>query len=137
MTRLHTTATTLLLAVGLAACGCGGGHAAAVPAGPATPLANGSAAPPPAAVAPTTCDGITAKLDQLFRADAQVAEPKRVDERTRDNVHMVMTECAKHPATVVACVNNAATLKDIESQCLAPIDDEGTEGVAGGAGSGK
>jgi hypothetical protein len=110
-------------ALWLAACGCGR-KPATTPA--PTPMA-GSAAPPVAA-APTTCDGISAKLDQLYRADAIAAEPKRVDERTADNVHMVEVECAKDPGKVVACVNAAATIADLEHHCLAPIDDEGTEG---------
>ena len=114
MTRLFSIAAAVVIAIGLAACGCSPAPAVAPTTG--MPLANGSAAPPTVPTAPTTCAGIEPKVDQLYRAEAQAAEPKRVDERTHDNVHMVMVECDKNPSAVVACVNGAATLADIQRQ---------------------
>lgn len=76
----------------------------------------------------TPCDAIRAKVEQLYRAEAQAKEPKRVDEAVADNTAMVMADCAKAPTPVVACVNRAASVAEIETTCLAPLDDEGTEG---------
>ena len=55
-------------------------------------------------------------------------EPARLDEAVADNTAMVMNDCALAPDKVVACIGTAATVKDLEARCLAPIDDEGTEG---------
>ncbi len=74
------------------------------------------------------CESIRAKVEGLYRAEAQAKEPKRVEAAVADNTQMVMADCAKAPAKVVACVTGAATVKDIETTCLAPLDDEGTEG---------
>lgn len=75
------------------------------------------------------CDGIRAKVEGLYRAEAQAKEPKRVDEAVADNTAMVMGDCARNPAAITACVQAAATLKDVEA-CLPQPDDEGTEGDA-------
>ncbi len=75
-----------------------------------------------------TCDGMKAKVAELYRAEAQAKEPKRVDDAVADNTAMVMTDCAKDPARVAACLDKAQTVADIEKQCLAPLDEEGTEG---------
>ncbi len=74
------------------------------------------------------CTSARPKVEQLYRADAQAKEPKRVDEAVADNTQMVMKECAKDPAKVSACIAKATTTDDIEKQCLVPLDDEGTEG---------
>ncbi|CAN5826179.1 hypothetical protein BH11MYX2_BH11MYX2_24420 [soil metagenome] len=92
---------------------------------PATTAGSGSAteaAPPNPADA---CGAIKGKLEQLYRADAQANEPKRIDEATADNVQMVMTDCAASPAKVTACVQGAPTVKDIETKCLARVDEAG------------
>jgi hypothetical protein len=78
--------------------------------------------------APAACDSIRAKVEQLYRAEAQAKEPKRVDEAVADNTTMVMNDCAKAPAKVTACVNAASTVAEIEKKCLIPLDEEGTEG---------
>ena len=74
------------------------------------------------------CGGAKAKVEQLYRAEAQVKEPKRVEEAVADNTAMVMAECAKSPDKVSACIGGAATLKDLETTCLPQLDDEGSEG---------
>jgi hypothetical protein len=82
----------------------------------------------PVVVGSPTCDGIRAKVEQLYRAEAQTKEPKRVDDAVADNTAMVMNDCAKDPAKVAACVAAVSTVGQLERQCLAPLDDEGTEG---------
>ena len=74
------------------------------------------------------CDGAKAKIEAMYRAEAQAKEPKRVDEAVADNTAMVMAECAKAPAKISACIAGAATLKDLETTCLPQLDDEGSEG---------
>jgi len=95
------------------ACGCSGKPAAAAPASPAT--GNG-------------CAAARGKVEQLYRTEARVREPGRVDEAVADNTAMVMTDCAKAPARVTACIAAAGTAAELEARCLAPIDDEGSEG---------
>jgi len=89
---------------------------------------NGTGELPPA----TGCDGAKKKIEQLYRAEsvAKQDKPERVEEAVADNTHMVMTECAKSPDKVVACINKVSTSADLEAQCLAKLDDEGTEGEA-------
>ena len=97
----------------------------ACPQKPATPTGGGSGSG--SAVA-STCDAVKPKIEQLYRAEGQQREPKRVDEYVADNTHMVMTDCAKQPDKAVACINAAQTVADVESKCLIPLDEEGTEG---------
>ena len=92
----------------------------------ATPASgSGSAAPGGPA---TTCAQVQPKIEQLYRAEAEVKEPKRVAEAVADNTAMVMADCAKDPAKRVPCLVGAQTVADIEKQCLVPLDPEGTEG---------
>jgi hypothetical protein len=84
-------------------------------------------------VAPTsarTCDEVRPRVEQLYRAEAQVKEPTRVDEAVADNTAMAMTDCAKDPATAVPCLASVPTVAELEKRCLVPLDDEGTEGDA-------
>jgi hypothetical protein len=90
------------------------------------PVGQGSA-PPPVASA-TTCDGVKPRVEQLYRAEAQQKEPKRVEEAVADNTQMVMNDCVKDPARFVPCLAKAATVAEVEKSCLIPLDDEGTEG---------
>jgi len=80
----------------------------------------------------TGCDGAKKKVGDLYRAEAiaNKEKPERVEESVADNTQMVMNECVKSPDKVVDCINRAATAKDLEKQCLAPLDEEGTEGEA-------
>src|SRR5689334_9714426 len=94
--------------------------------GPATPAARPSNAPgePPG----SSCVAMRGKVEQLYRSEARIREPARVDEAVADNTSMVMTDCAQAPDKVAACLGTATTVADLEARCLAPIDDEGTEG---------
>lgn len=112
-----------LVVLTIVACACpskttktGGGSGGGTGSGSALPPVTGG------------CDGAKAKVEALYRTEAQVKEPKRVDEAVADNTAMVMAECAKSPAKVSACIAAAATLKDLETTCLPQLDDEGSEG---------
>ena len=74
------------------------------------------------------CEAQRARVEGLYRAEAQSREPKRVDEYVADNTAMVLGECGKAPA-IASCVGGAATVQDVE-RCLPPLDEEGTEGDA-------
>ncbi len=74
-----------------------------------------------------TCADVKAKVEQLYRAEGQAKEPKRVEAFVSDNTTMVMTDCAKDPATFVPCIAKAQSIGELEKQCLVPLDDEGTE----------
>jgi hypothetical protein len=107
---------------------CSGGKA---------PPVTGSGSNPPATA--SACDDVRAKVEQLYRADAEVKEPKRVDGAVADNTQMVMNDCAKDPSKVAGCIGGIATLAELETKCLRPIDDEGTEGneLTGGPAGGS
>ena len=76
----------------------------------------------------TTCDQVKPRVEALYRGEAQQKEPARVDEAVADNTTMVMTDCARTPDRAPACITAATTVRDLESRCLIPLDDEGTEG---------
>jgi hypothetical protein len=80
------------------------------------------------APAASPCDAIRPKVEQLYRAEAEQKEPKRVAEAVADNTAMVMNDCAKAPAKVAACVHGADSVAELEKKCLTPLDDEGSEG---------
>src|SRR5262245_628228 len=76
MTRLDRWVIMGIAAMLLAgACTCSGGRSPKV-----TPGSNG-----PVSGNANDCDGIRAKVEQLYRAEAQAKEPKRVDEAVADN----------------------------------------------------
>lgn len=77
-----------------------------------------------------SCDDVRAHVEQLYRAEAQAKEPTRVDEAAADNTTMAMNDCAQDPATRAPCLARAASVAELERQCLTPLDDEGTEGAA-------
>lgn len=78
----------------------------------------------------TTCEGVRPRVEKLYRADAQLHEPKRVLEAVADNTAMVMADCGKAPAKTAACLARVTSVAELERQCLVPLDDEGTEGEA-------
>jgi hypothetical protein len=89
---------------------------------------SGGTAPPVANA--RTCDDVKSRVEQMYRGEAQLKEPKRVDEAVADNTAMVMRDCAKDPAKTVPCLAAAASVTELEKQCLIQLDDEGTEGEA-------
>jgi hypothetical protein len=86
----------------------------------------GSAAGSSAAGGP--CEAMRGRVEELYRAEAQAKEPSRAHDAVADNTAMVMTDCAQAPDKVAACLRAATTAADLEARCLAPIDDDGTEG---------
>src|SRR5687768_668674 len=97
-----------LVAIGaLVATGC--------PSKPApTGQGSGTATPPPTTANAKTCADVKARIEQLYRVEAQNKEPKRVDEAVADNTAMVMTDCAKDPARFVPCIARAPSVADLE-----------------------
>ena len=85
---------------------------------------------PPTSSSAKTCEDVKPHVEQLYRAEAQLREPKRVDDAVADNTAMVMTDCAKDPGKAVPCLARAGSIVELESQCLVPLDDEGSEGAA-------
>ena len=80
----------------------------------------------------TGCDGAKKKVEQLYRAEsvANKDKPERLEEAVADNTTTVMTECAKSPDKVVACIDRVSAAAELEKQCLAALDEEGSEGEA-------
>ena len=105
----------------LAMCACSSTHGT----GPGSGSGPGSA--PPVANA-KTCDDVKSRIEQMYRGEAQVKEPKRVDDAVADNTTMVMNDCAKDPARTVPCLAKAGSIAELEKKCLIQLDDEGTEG---------
>jgi hypothetical protein len=118
------------LAVMVALCACSSTHGT----GPGSGSTGGSAgtgvgSAPPVANA-KSCDDIKARVEQMYRGEAHVKEPKRVEQAVADNTTMVMNDCAKDPAKAVPCLAKAGSVAELEKQCLIQLDDEGTEGQA-------
>src|SRR5947207_6276919 len=61
-----------------------------------------------------TCDEVKPRVEQMYRAEAQTREPKRVDEAVADNTAMVMKDCATDPGKYVPCLAKAPTIAELE-----------------------
>jgi hypothetical protein len=55
-------------------------------------------------------------------------KPDTTDTFVADSTQMVMAECVREPGRVIPCVKRVGTAEQLEAQCLAPLDDEGSEG---------
>ncbi len=119
MTRAGRLAMVAMVAIAALLAG-----ACSARSGPPVGGGNGGGGGGPASL----CEGIRPKVEQLYRAEAQAKEPGRVEEAVADNTTMVLNDCVKAPARVAGCVNGASSVAELERQCLAPLDDEGTEG---------
>jgi hypothetical protein len=104
---------------------CGGAGKPAQPAGGGDGDGAGSAH---GATTSARCTALRSKVEQLYRAEAQHREPNRVDEAVADDTAMAMTDCARAPAEIAACIAAVGTAAELDARCLLPIDDEGTEG---------
>ncbi|MBA3502066.1 MAG: hypothetical protein M4D80_04730 [Myxococcota bacterium] len=80
----------------------------------------------------TGCGAAKKKVGELYRAEAiaKKEKPERVEESISDNTAMVMNECVKSPDKVLGCINHISSASELEKQCLAQLDDEGSEGEA-------
>lgn len=76
---------------------------------------------------PAACDGVRGKVSGLYQAAAE--RTKMTAEEVADNTAMVIAECRGAPDHVIGCVENVTSVAQLESQCLAPLDDEGSEGL--------
>lgn len=74
-----------------------------------------------------TCDGIKVHVEELYRAEAT---GDNIDEQVADNTEMVLSDCAAQPDKVAKCAAAAKNVADLESRCLIPLDQEGSEGDA-------
>jgi hypothetical protein len=108
----------IVLALALAGCAC--------PTPPVKPVAGAGSAPQTA----SACEAARAHVAELYRTEAGAKEPGRADEATADNVAMALADCAKDPGTRAACLAAAQSVADIEHKCVAPLDDDGTEGTS-------
>jgi hypothetical protein len=117
--------TRWLVLLVMVACACPNKQTAGPGTGSAATGSGGVVAPPVSNA--DTCDGVKPRVEQLYRAEGQAKEPKRVEEYVADNTAMVMADCAKDPARFVPCIASAPTVGDLEKQCTVPLDDEGTE----------
>ncbi|HEY5947829.1 MAG TPA: hypothetical protein VIV40_20155 [Kofleriaceae bacterium] len=93
-------------------------------------MGSGVGSAPPVTTNAKSCDDVRPRVEQLYRAEGQAKEPKRVDDFVADNTAMVMKDCGKDPGKRVPCLAAAASVADLERQCLIQLDDEGTEGEA-------
>lgn len=127
---MKQVAVALALSLGVVACGCKGGSA--TKPGPGTGTGTGTSTG--TGGDPAACDGIVAHVTDLYRAAAersQQAEAERArmtEAEVADNVAMVLAECRTSADRVVACATKATAVTQLERTCLAPLDDEGSEG---------
>ncbi|MBK9032016.1 MAG: hypothetical protein IPL61_11930 [Myxococcales bacterium] len=119
---MKLVAVALALSLGVVACGCKGGSA--TKPGPGT--GTGTGTPTGTGGDPAACDGIAAHVTELYQAAAE--RTKMTEAEVADNVAMVLAECKTSADRVVACVTKATAVTQLESSCLAPLDDEGSEG---------
>ena len=103
----------LLIVLALAACACPN-----KPPTTTTTTGTGSGGGPTTG---TACERVTAKVQALYKADAQS------DEAIADNTAMVIAECNRAPDTVSACIAGVTTVKDLEAKCVPVLDEEGSE----------
>ena len=104
----------------VAACACSSGAASGGGGGPGPGGGTGSAG---------DCEAARSHVVELYRADPKVkADPKISEQTAMDATGMVMSECTREPGRVARCAAAASSVAELETKCLAPLDDEGTEG---------
>ncbi len=108
----------------LMACACPSKQAST---GTGTTPGSGSAGADPAL---TGCEATRQKVERMYRSESTDKDAARLEGSIADNTAMVMNDCAKAPDKVVACINGATTIAELEKNCLVQLDDEGTEGEA-------
>ncbi|MCA9675521.1 MAG: hypothetical protein KC464_10840 [Myxococcales bacterium] len=115
MKRLALSLAVSSLLIAACACKSRGGGGGPGP-GTGTGTGTGTAA---------DCDGVRRHVEELYRADPSGGAS---DEAVADNVAMVMSDCARDPGRVAGCAGAARTVNELETRCLVPLDDEGSEG---------
>ena len=118
MTMLRRGALALVM---VGASGC---HSRSQPAGGEIHTPAGSADPAKPATTGAEAEG---HLRAMYREEATLAGSKRVDAETADNVAMALRDCKVDEPTFVACLGTVHDVRDLEANCLIPLDDEGSE----------
>lgn len=130
--RLGATATFAVALLALPSCGCkskpeGGGGT-----GPDKPIVGD----------PRACDESRAAIEALYRKESETAPPTvkpgqdpaaaaaLAEQIIGDNVDMAMRDCRQDPGRVAPCLRVAPSVAQLERDCLAPLDEEGSEGAA-------
>lgn len=77
---------------------------------------------------PVTCESMRGHVQAIYREASQSegVAANLSSEFVSANVHMVMADCVEAPERVRTCVRDARSARQIESECLLPLDDEGT-----------
>lgn len=121
LTHARARIWLLLSALALLAVGCSNGTKKGV----GEPGATIDAAPSAAA----RCDKQRPHVAELYKkaepADVDAKKQKRRDMERADNVNMMLTECKKNPDRFAPCIEKATSVKQLESQCVIRLDDEG------------
>lgn len=93
---------------------------------PTPPGTNGDdAATPTVVVDPAEaakCDALKDKVAGLYQSE--LTEP--VDGEVDDNTHMILADCRTDPARFLSCIQAAASVGELERNCVILLDDEGT-----------
>ena len=123
---------TIGMVLALAACGCkqkGGGGTGPNGDGDGGGTGTGSSGGSVVDTSgdPAACDALATKITGLYQANAE--RTKMTPEEVADNAAMVMAECRTAPNHVVACVNKVTSVVQLETLCVAKLDDEGSEGL--------
>src|SRR5690606_14003086 len=74
------------------------------------------------------CEDLRAKVERLYRAEAEAQESGRVEEAVADNTSMVLNDCARAPAQVGPCVGEVSSVAELGGRGPVPLGDGGTEG---------
>ena len=131
MSRMRPLAHLVVLASlfgAVMAAGCNGKRPGTGPDPDPDPRGKYDAGPP---VDPEVCDQHRAKVEAIYRAEQEpVEEDERalVEQELVDNVEMMLIDCRKDARRFAPCLENAVSVKQMERDCLIPLDDEGTEG---------
>ncbi|MBE7454029.1 MAG: hypothetical protein HS111_35835 [Kofleriaceae bacterium] len=120
---------SLAVTLGLAACACKPRAGGAAIGGDGGGGGAGGGGGDPAA-----CAELAPTVRALYQAEA--GPDGLTAEEVADNTELVLAECREAPARVAACARAATGVAQLERDCLAPLDDEGSEGRRFGAAAG-
>ncbi len=70
-------------------------------------------------------DHVASLYSKAQPPDKDPKKQKRRESVIADNVNMVLTDCAKHPAKAAPCIKAATSVATIEADCVIKLDDEG------------
>jgi len=120
MGRTPACTVMAVIATVVAACACksGTGGGAGTGTGPGTSSGTGD---------PSLCPAIAAHVEDLYRANAE--RTGMTEGEVADNVAMVLADCRAQPGRVAPCAQKVTSVVQLESRCLIPLDDVGSEGL--------